>query len=161
MFVPKYYEMDPATEDLLFDGRYLQDGMVILMGEPSVRAEILEQMEDEEIEIAKRFNRWMSISHVTWFGNSVAFLAHFPDGTKKKIVTGVHMPWLVKIDSLPLPSSVPPVQREGFDAFGNPPRHSDNGPETTVFRFRNGEHDRPLDGPGQVGWENGTETRQD
>jgi hypothetical protein len=100
-FVDKFYEMDPATEDLLFDGTLLCDGMVVLMGEPGMRSYIQDDMSPEALEDAKRFNVWYRISSVLMAGHNVIFQANYSNGVKKKINVRVTDSWLVKIDSIP------------------------------------------------------------
>jgi hypothetical protein len=100
-FVDKFYEMDPATEDLLFDGTLLRDGMVVLMGEPGMRSYIHDDMGPEALEDAKRFNVWYRISSVLLAGNNVVFQANYSNGIKKKIQVRATDSWLVKIDSIP------------------------------------------------------------
>jgi hypothetical protein len=100
-FVDKFHEMDPATEDLLFDGTLLRDGMVVLMGEPGMRSYIHDDMGPEALEDAKRFNVWYRISSVLMAGHNVIFQANYSNGIKKKINVRVTDSWLVKIDSIP------------------------------------------------------------
>jgi hypothetical protein len=140
MFVPKYYEMDPVIEDLLFDGSYLLDGMIVLVGDPRFRVDLTEEMTPDHAEAAKRFNRWCSVTNLIVGHEYIAFLATYEDGTKRKVVLDRRWPWLVKLNSLP-PRDLLPREEAQFDAFATtPPRHSDPAEnQTAVFRFNQGQ----------------------
>lgn len=108
MFEQKYRDMQPETEDLLIDGRHLQNGMVVLIEAASIRADmsivastILSNPAD--LNRAKVFNRWCEVSDVkidNAFG-VVSFVATYPDGTKRKRNEPIDLAWFVKLDSLP------------------------------------------------------------
>lgn len=123
MFVHKYYEMDPATEDLLFDGTYLQDGMTVLVGDPMLRVDLEEDVNPHLEEKAKIRNRWATISNVTISNDELSFLALYSDGTKRKVIVNVAWPWLVKLN-------VPIDNTRSFRAFGNGRHDAD---QTRIF----------------------------
>lgn len=110
-FVDKYYVMDPASEDILFDGTGLVDGMIVLIERTESREELREKMTPGQIDNARWNNRWAKISRVEVRGENVSFFAVYEDHTVKKRVHNVHFPWLVKIASLPDPN------REKHDAI--------------------------------------------
>lgn len=144
-FVSKWYEMNPGDEDLLFSGKYLLDNMIVLMGDPLCRVEVTQELSEEDLEYAKRYNRWAQITSVSFVSDYVEFLAHYADGTKKKIATNVRRPWLVKLNSLPprpqtLMDAIDSGQRQpqGYNALEasgaiTTTRVDD---ETAVFQFR-------------------------
>jgi|SRR5215204_4998258 len=101
MFVDKYYEMNPGEEDLLPDGSFLVDGMRVLFGDPSLRIDVYEEMSPKDLENARKFNRWCTISYIIQGREEVSFIARYDDGTKKKIMIGGIYPWFVKIDTIP------------------------------------------------------------
>lgn len=115
LFVDKYYDMDPQFEDLLPDGTYLQDGMVVLLEDSMLRADPSRAENVHEIERAKEANRWATVSHVKvtkrWAHNEhgdalgetsplVSFVATYGDGTKKKRSYDASYAWIVKLDSM-------------------------------------------------------------
>lgn len=102
LFVCKHYEMDPETEDLLFDATQLANGLTVLIETPDLR--VFPEHTDSlpERERALRWNRWMTISDLTIdeVADEVLFIATYEDGTKKKITTSADYAWYVKKDSL-------------------------------------------------------------
>lgn len=100
--VDKWYEMDPDTEDLLYDGGELMDGMFVLLENPEMRVDVREELTDEELFRARRTNRWMQISRVKVTDKHVSFMAEFEDGVKSKLEFPVDESWIVK--DFPSPS---------------------------------------------------------
>lgn len=100
-FVPKFYQMDPRTEELIPDGRILSDGMVILLADPNHRGRP-EKMSaaDWELDRVMERNRWCTISNVSIRGNLLTFVATYEDGTKRKRSESTDTPWLVHKDSI-------------------------------------------------------------
>jgi hypothetical protein len=102
--VPKYYRMDPKTEDMLPDGRYLADGMVVLFADPDnrERPESLTDGNDWLKEKLLERNRWCKVTHfnITNSGDTAAFIGVYEDGSKRPIRMGLGYAWLVKIDSI-------------------------------------------------------------
>lgn len=103
-FEPKYREMDPVTEKLLFDGSRLRNGMIVLPGSPERRVDISENMTDAELDRAREHNRWVLVTElVISAGNpgGISFIAVYSDHTERKISAPMFWPWLVKRDSIP------------------------------------------------------------
>jgi len=107
--VPKYYAMDPETEDMLPDGGRLMDGMKVLIADPDCREHLQALSAEPPVEwlrdkIMER-NRWCTVSHLklTNHNNTVAFIAIYEDGTKRQYRMGLEYAWLVKLDSIPDP----------------------------------------------------------
>jgi len=106
VFVDKYYEMDPQTEDLLHDSGMLEEDMVVLIADSKYRAHINEVSlsSDENVDHARKFNRWATVTYrVVWSDYSVSFVAVYEDGTKRKFHVSQHCAWFVKLNSLPSP----------------------------------------------------------
>jgi hypothetical protein len=106
--VNPFYEMDPKTEDIVFDGTRLKNGMNVLIASAAMRAQFdfgSEELAPVLLDLALERNRWCIISHVTIDNDAVfplvRFIATYPDGTKRKRVHGIHQAWLVKLDSIP------------------------------------------------------------
>ncbi|QAY17192.1 hypothetical protein SEA_MADAMATO_74 [Streptomyces phage Madamato] len=104
-FVPKYYVMDPDTEEIIFDAKSLADGMEVLIGDPNERARPEKDLDGDwgQDRLLER-NRWCTVSKVTMIpgtANSVQFLATYEDGTQRKRSYSVQQSWIVKKDSIP------------------------------------------------------------
>lgn len=102
-FVDKYYQSNWGMEDLLFDGRELRDGMVILLADPQMRydATNVELAGPGVLDSLMVRNRWCRISRVTVDNeNRVHFLATYDDGMKRKRSYGVVNSWLAKKTTL-------------------------------------------------------------
>lgn len=104
--VPKFYAMDPETEDMIPNGRYLANGMRVLIADPDCR-ERPEEIVGTELDWRKykmlERNRWCTVSHVDISSNdnrSVSFVAVYEDGSKHQYVMGISKAWLVKSDSI-------------------------------------------------------------
>lgn len=101
-FVDKYYVMDPGVEDVIFDCRGLQEGMIVLIDRTESREELRDKMSPGQLDNARWNNRWCKISRIDIRGDHVSFFATYADHTVKKRVVNIHYPWLVKIDSIPV-----------------------------------------------------------
>jgi hypothetical protein len=103
-FIPKYYMLDPETEDLLFDGSKLRDGMVVVVADPAYRVPILEEMNDEALYLARMLNRFAKISNLVlqFLGDPdrVTFIATYDDGHKVKVTHPMEWAWIVKKNSV-------------------------------------------------------------
>lgn len=99
---PKFYSMDPETEELLFDGFELKDGMVVLIESPLMRGD-LSAADSNEAEMASVLanNRWCTVSNIYNHRKMVEFVGTYGDGSKRKRTQGVRWAWLVKKDSIP------------------------------------------------------------
>jgi hypothetical protein len=117
-FEPRYREMDPTTEKLLFDGSRLRNGMVVLYASPESRVEVREGMNEGELDTARERNRWFIVSELTisiGSPGSVAFIATYFDHTERKIEETMSSPWLVKRDSIPADyDPTAPAREQGF-----------------------------------------------
>lgn len=110
--VPKFYQMDPKTEDLLYDGTSLADGMVILIATSDERSSLDDLNEEWRKDKALATNRWCKVSNLRVLKRTklmdarsatVSFIAVYEDGTKRKREYPVGESWFVKIDSIPDP----------------------------------------------------------
>lgn len=97
LFVPKYYQMNPKHEDILFDGEELQNGMIVLVESSDWRMVISQDLESdgESLELAMCRNRWMRIHHLVIREEVVQFIAEYADKSKKKVSFPLHLSWLV------------------------------------------------------------------
>ena len=101
-FVPKYYEMDPATEELVY-AYQLVGGMRILNAEQRVRTSLTSETmmySDDGLANARRHNRWMTVQHGSVHkvhDNDISFIGVFDDGTKQVFHDHRCSGWLVKV----------------------------------------------------------------
>ena len=113
-FVERYYQMNPATEDLIPNGSHLKNGMVVLPGNSNDRAKypFLDTIVEEwMMDRALQCNRWAKVSYVSVIGNSLTFIATYEDGTKRPISVDTNLAWLVKLNSFPSEGSDPQWDR--------------------------------------------------
>lgn len=101
--VPKFYEMDPKTEDLLFDGTRLLNGMKVLIDNNDVRVRAIESdlEEDWQITKAKKYNRWCTIEEIRYAQHFIHFVGVYDDGSKAKWSEPISLSWYIKKDSIP------------------------------------------------------------
>lgn len=99
--LPMHYEMNPKSESLLFDGTYLVENMIVLIGDSMFRANPSSTMVSE-IHKAKVRNRWCRVTNLKTRNNGgnreVAFIGVYEDGAQYKRVHSIETPWLVKND---------------------------------------------------------------
>lgn len=104
-FVDQYYRMNPETEDVLFDGTYLRDGMRVLIEDPYKRANTPTKLfpSDDVLHELLVNNRWCVVSQaaITPGGHYVNFVGVYDDGTKTKRMNERSNAWIVKLDSIP------------------------------------------------------------
>lgn len=112
-FVPQFYKMDPATDDLMAEGRQLFNGMIVLVADKMMRQDLreIEGKDDAEIspyalDRAEQYNRWCTVSGLTTqrrdhMEDLVRFIGVYEDGTKTKFTIASSHAWLYKKDSLP------------------------------------------------------------
>lgn len=106
--VPKYYTMDPMTEDIVLGTELLANGMRVLINDSSKRytfedvntcVESSKEMFEERL---LTMSRWCTVSklQVHTDNASVRFVGIYEDGTKRVRTYHRQEPWLVKIDSM-------------------------------------------------------------
>jgi hypothetical protein len=98
-FVPKFYRMNPETDDLVM-GSDLKDGMVVLIESSNFRLRHDEPMVDWEMDRALENNRWCTVTNLK-FSNAfdapiATFIGVYEDGTKYKRSYGTGYAWYVK-----------------------------------------------------------------
>jgi hypothetical protein len=98
-FVPRYYQMDPLSEDLLWDGSELKDGYQVLVGDAEFRVDIVDDVPANVYDQAMVRNRWCTISRLFYGPDHVTFMAVYEDGSKRKVTFAGSIPWLVKLNS--------------------------------------------------------------
>lgn len=114
-FVPKYYVMDPETEEIVFDGTCLENGMVVLIANPNERARPeTDWSRDWSLDRLNECNRWCKVSKVTVFPeiNVVHFIGTYEDGTQRKRKYSIDESWIVKKDSMDLAERLPEKVQE-------------------------------------------------
>lgn len=100
MFVPKFYRMNPKTEDLLPNGAYLTNGMKVLIADSKQRIDISRELRDWEEDRALENNRWCTVGGLEVGEPIVRFIAVYEDGSKRMRSIESGTPWLVEIDSV-------------------------------------------------------------
>jgi hypothetical protein len=93
------YDMDPETDDLLFDGTELRDGMVVIPESKYLR----------EPRRSSHADQWCRATRVTIRQSEikgasvefVEFIGVYADGFKAKFSLGTVNSWIVKKDSIP------------------------------------------------------------
>lgn len=100
-YVPKFYVMDPKTEDMLPNGRHLVNGMKVLFASPNERGRP-EEMGDEDWKRSRvlKYNRWCTVTHLSVDDVKTSFIGLYGDGTKVQWTEPMLRAWFVKIDSI-------------------------------------------------------------
>lgn len=99
--IGKYEVMDPATEDLLFDGYELKNGMIVVIEDVDLRWEVVDNPNSHQAHYLMIMNRWARISNVFVRSQKVEFIATYEDGITVKRTTDIGKAWIVKRDSRP------------------------------------------------------------
>ena len=108
--VGKYDMTDPATEELLFDGHELKNGMIVVIEDVELRWDVVDDPDDKNVYYLMMMNRWCQISNVLVRNMKVEFIATYEDGFQIKRTTDVSKSWIVKKES------IPPRSREAWEA---------------------------------------------
>jgi hypothetical protein len=98
--VPKYYVMDPKTEDMLPSGRFLANGMKILTANPNERVRPEEATTDWLRNRLMELNRWQTVTQLEVGATLIKFVGVYEDGAKVAQRCSVNEAWLVKTDSI-------------------------------------------------------------
>lgn len=103
-FVEKYFVMDPATDDLIFDGTKLRNDMVVLIERDEFRYPLKDRVEgrldDNDRAQMLRYQRWAVVSDVVINMQNVTFIATYNDGSKRKINVATEHAWYVKKETM-------------------------------------------------------------
>lgn len=99
-FVPKFYRMNPKTDDLIPNGKYLMNGMRVLVDSSKQRMNRDSELSDWQEDRALEVNRWCTVGALEMIGDSVRFIGVYDDGSKRMRSYTVDQAWLVKIDSV-------------------------------------------------------------
>lgn len=138
-YAPKYYQMNPDQDTLLFDGKDLETGMLVLIGDPNQRFDPNDlNIPDDDAPIQAQpvelpgmlgmliggggvpdrdyitdrlneVNRWCEVQRVEVTQHEhgdhndevVTFIGRYSDGTLRKRMYNVVMPWLAKTVTVP------------------------------------------------------------
>jgi hypothetical protein len=100
-FMPKFYKMDPSTDDLLPSGDHLANGMKVLIESPNNRVPIgAEGLSDWKEDRALENNRWCTVESLRIVRETLRFIGVYEDGTKRMRAFPVEEAWYVKRDSI-------------------------------------------------------------
>lgn len=103
-FVPKFYKLDPDTEDLLPSGSHLANGMVVLIGSPERRDRPEHNDSDWMNDRIQERNRWCTVTNLEFsrqdLRHQISFVGVYEDGSKRKRTYHVSDSWIVKITSI-------------------------------------------------------------
>ena len=141
--VGKYETVDPATEELLFDGFDLRNGMIVIIDDVELRWELEEDPNDRTAYYIAVMNRWCRISNVLTRGGKVEFIATYEDGFMLKRSTPVDKAWIVKKETIP-PRSPEEWKAQNPDSWDPDPetamKLSGHAPNpSTIVDFDSGE----------------------
>lgn len=99
-FAPKFYKMNPKTDDLLPSGNHLANGMKVLIADSSQRVKIDMKLTDWQEDRALENNRWCTVGALEVSDSAIRFIGVYEDGSKRMRVATPNEAWLVKIDSI-------------------------------------------------------------
>lgn len=124
-FVQKYYLMNPDTEEILFDGAELRDGMKVLIEDPQLRETITDRLGEDPAAFAHamQMNRWCTVSDFTSDFPNIEFIATYEDETQRKMTVDSKKAWIVKMASIPEDERLASIRTILTDLIGDPPVH--------------------------------------
>jgi hypothetical protein len=99
-FTPKFYRMNPETEELLPNGRHLANGMKVLIESPAHRMRVSDDLTDWQEDRALENNQWCTIGALEVVGDMIRFIGVYNDGSKRIRTFQAFEAWLVKTDSI-------------------------------------------------------------
>lgn len=100
-FVPKYYRMNPKTDELIRNGSGLKNGMRVLIESPNAKVDTDEDLNTWEEDRALENNRWCIVEALQVDATGVSFTGVYDDGTKRSRRWSLSHAWLVRKDSIP------------------------------------------------------------
>lgn len=111
--VPKYFEMDPQTDDLVPSAMHLVSGVIVLAESDDLRVAWAPfiPLIGESLARAQKYNRWCRIENLKIEGDEMSFIGVYHDGTKRFWTGSVNTAWYIKIDSFPDANSFMTVQQ--------------------------------------------------
>ena len=96
VFVDRFYEMNPESEDLI-SGDQLQNGLVVLIEDSMVRED--PERADTSAYSMKRLrenNQWCRVTSLRLHGDLVSFIGVYEDGVKRPRTFNQSYYWIVK-----------------------------------------------------------------
>jgi hypothetical protein len=104
-FVPKFYKMNPKTEDLLPGSGQLVNGMVVLIADPDMRERPENGESDWVFNRLTERNRWCTVTNFEitnkkYCETGYQFIGVYADGTKVIRMGNLSSAWIVKLDSI-------------------------------------------------------------
>jgi hypothetical protein len=103
-FITVDYLLDPATENILFTGDELKEGMVVLIEgtiHRSYNGEPLPNLTPHQRRDILTCARWCKIETLAVRGGYARFIGIYADGSKCVRVYPSYESWIVKLDSIP------------------------------------------------------------
>lgn len=121
-FEDKYFIMDPKIHELLPDGTYLRDGMLVLTEDDKKRTSLSERLKTTPPELSQYFldeiqqspletskllmaNRWCKVANVKKIEypshHEIHFVGVYWDGSKRKWVANINAAWYALKESIP------------------------------------------------------------
>jgi hypothetical protein len=99
LYVDKFYVAQSEFEDIVF-GKNLRDGMIVLLEDTLLRADIDSIRSNYDQARADEVNRWCEVTRLetipTGYGSLVSFVGVYPDGTQRVRRYSADYAWIVK-----------------------------------------------------------------
>lgn len=99
LYVDQHYVAQSEFEDILF-GEDLRDGMIVLIEDSLMRADLGHLSSHYDRARAEECNRWCEVSRLRFVANPqspmVRFVGQYPDGTMRVRTYGASHAWIVK-----------------------------------------------------------------
>jgi hypothetical protein len=110
-FIEQYYEMVPETEDVMPSGEDLEEGMRVVVEDPTSRKNLDELRYHIErgtafspalLATARMTNRWCEVTDVAIWDDEgyITFVGVYDDGVKRQRKHPIDTAWIVKKDSI-------------------------------------------------------------
>jgi hypothetical protein len=116
-YVPKNYIMDRKTETALPYGSHLENGMVVIIGDQSLRSD-LALMEASSMNSMRAYtnNRWCKVENLQILADKIKFTGLYHGGDRiEREYPSVHG-WIVKNSTLPNPTKNASESADKIDA---------------------------------------------
>ena len=99
IYADKFYMAQSEYEDIVF-GEHLQDGMIVLVADTALRANMDAIHDAYDKDRADEHNRWCEVTRLQTrpgsTGTLVTFVGVYPDGTQRVRKYSTEYAWIVK-----------------------------------------------------------------
>lgn len=96
-YIPKYYVMDPNTEDVLM-GDQIEEGMVVVIEDPEARTDVSRELTAYAEHNANKNNRFCTVTKISCVdGINIRFIGVYSGGVKIARHTSSEVSWIVKL----------------------------------------------------------------